>query len=288
MKPEYIKKESDQFRQELKSYLEDKTAPFAVGFELMIKFSIKVSLIHMIGNKRNQPVMRKKMDYELGKIAERPIIKLSPYANKAVMAKVHPAVGKLLEQNNIANEKGAEELEIVEAMKPKAKAEGEKLLSKRLKVITTKKEVTPEEMPTHIRKEWDKARKYFHVANHYHTKMKVVETDEERAEALKLAKEYEELSKAAWTVIDAWGAEGKPSEEKEETAQTAVPADVARAIGSAKSYISRYATSLEEKKGKAYEDRKEKLEDKVKTLLDNAIAIPEPAVAVLKKHGIIG
>lgn len=285
MKPEEIKMLSDQYREEIQAYLDDTDGLFGVGFELMQKFSIKVSIMHMIGRRRDNPLMKQKMDYELAKIAAQDVITISPYADKAIMNKVHPAMATIVGDHKAVVAKTEAETKIVESLPEDVKKEGEIQLQERIKVFTTKNEVKFEELPPEMQKEFDKARRFYHLERHYHTTMKVAESDEARAEALKLCKEYEELNKAAWAIIDQWTKAGKPAPEKP---KDQLPADIARAIGSATSYLSRYTSGLESKKGKAYEHLKEMVTKKITILTDNKVAIPEPQVEVLKKHGLLG
>ncbi len=275
---------SEQYRKEITDYLNQENRPFAVGFQLMQKYSIKIALLHMIGRKATHPNMHKKMDYELQRIAERAIVKLSPYANKASMSKAHPAIASLV---NVQSR----EDEVLENISEEDKTKAEIKLKERLKVVTSKLELTPEEMPQAIKELYNKARKYYHLKVHYFTLMKAIPQGDahnsKRAEALKLAKEYEDLSKGAWAEIDNWAKAGKPNLDEAKDENEPSTAEVSRAIGSSKSYISRYADSLDELTGKKYEARKEKLSEELKILLDNDIAIPAKKLDVLTKHGLI-
>ena len=282
MTPEEKKVQSAQYREEIKAYLNSDERPFAVGFKLMQKFSIKVSMMHMIARRSSHPMMKKKLDYELEKIAKQDVITISPYVDKAVMKKIHPAMTTIIEEHSIK-----EETKLVDDLPEDVKKEGDIVLQERLKVVTNKQEVTFDELPDKIKQQFVRARRFYHLERHYHTVMKVAETAEARAEALKMSKEYEELNKAAWAVIDQWEKEGQPELDKQED-EVQLPGDIARAIGSAKSYLSSYASGLETKKGKQYEHLKDMVTSKITILTENKVAIPEPQVELLKKHGLLG
>lgn len=288
---ENIKAQTEAFRKEIETYLASEDRPFGLGFRLMQKYSTKISVMHMICRKREKPLMKQKLDYELACIAKQAEIKLSPYSDSKVMAQVHPGMKAIIKASEVqGNEKTSGEDQILDAIDAKEKEADDIVLKARLKVVTAKLDVTEDELPAAIAELYAKARRYYHLYSHYHTQMKLVpegdENNEARAKALKLAKEYEDLNKAAWAEIDAWAEAGKP--EIEEEAKDETSAEVRRAIGSAESYISRYADTLEELEGKKYEARKEMLIKKVGILTANKEAIPAKKADVLKKHGIIG
>lgn len=276
---------SAQYRQEIKNYLEDKEHTFADGFALLQKFSNKLALLAQIKRKAT-PIMHKKIDYELKLIAERPTIKLSPYVNKTSIA---PAVAQStkMPHTNASNE----EQKAFDAIAPEVKEQGEIKLKERLKVSTSKMNIKIEEMPTAIKEIFDKACRFHHLKVHYFTMMKTIPAGDkynpQRAEALKLAKEYEKLNKEAWAKIDEWADTGKPVLDEKPADTEQAPADAVSAINTAKVYLSRYTKSLDELKGKKYEERKAMLQQKVKDLQDNKVDIPTKNVETLKKHGLL-
>lgn len=277
---------SAQYRQEIKNYLENENRTFADGFALLQKFSNKLALLAQIQRKATS-IMHKKIDYELKQIAERPTIKLSPYVNKTSIA---PAVAQSTKVPHINSSN--EEQKTFDAIAPEVKEQAEIKLKDRLTVSTSKLNIKIEEMPIAIKELFNKACRFHHLKVHYFTLMKTIPAGDEhnakRSEALKLAKEYEKLNKEAWAKIDDWADAGKPALDNEKTADTEqTSADAARAIGTAKSYISRYTGKLDMLQGKKYEDRKSKLQQEVKVLLDNGVDIPAKNVETLKKHAIL-
>ncbi len=276
---------SFQYRQEIENYLANNERTFVNGFALLQKFSNKLSLIAMIGRKCT-PLMHKKIDYELKQIADRKVIKLSPYANKTSVSFAAAQSDKQAYTNA-----SYEENKAFDALPSAVLEKGDIELKKRLKVVISKLDITPDDMPKAIAELYSRARKFYHLKRHYFTLMKAIpkgdKNNAQRAEALKLANEYETLNKEAWKKIDAWAEAGKPNldEQKEESEPST--AELSRAIGSSKSYISRYADSLDKLTGKKYEARKEKLSEELKILFDNAITIPAKKRDVLTKHGLI-
>lgn len=270
--------ETETYKAEIKAYLES-DQQFHEGYLLLTRFCTNRCLLTQI--QRRGVKMQSKVNYELEKMLEKEIIKLTPIGLATKPQQ------KIINMANTINKLGKDAPTIETEITPEQRKEA---LDSFLKESGSG--VDPDKLPDELKEAYDHACKYYHIFRHWHEVMKIAKTDEERAAALNKAKSAEEYKTKCWKQINTWVKDGKlPGSDNKDKKSEAdkgdeVPADVAKKIMEAKSYITKMLKTLEKKQGAKYEEQKKKLQVRIDLLKQHNL-VPKVHEKMLLKHGLI-
>jgi len=229
------------YKDEIAAWLESEEKDFDAGFELFVRFGHNRAVAMFLARKRKLS----KLEYELQKICERPFIKEAP------VMPIKPVQQVLTVAKAKAN--GTHEAEVKLADQGKALAVADNTINY-------------DDLPDEMKKLYDYNRESYKKMRALHEKMKLAETDDDRAEHRSALVYLDEKVSENWKVIDDY-LTGKNQEATEQQATDA--AEIAKEINAARSYLSRNVRGYAKLKG----DKREKMFDNLKERVD-----------VLKKH----
>lgn len=261
-----IKRKEDTviYRKEITAYLSgDKD--FAEGYALLLKYCSNRGLLQNIQLRGER--LKAKMIWQLEQYSKQEFIALSRFqhAQRRPMGQTRQINVELKEQ---AAAKEAVNVEL-------RKKGGSKF--------------DPSTLPEALQPYYVRACKYYREMNFHHVRIGLLDTDEKRAAELKLLKAVENDNKACWSTIDAYLKDGTlpkaPAAPKAETTGNAAK-DSAKAISSAKSYLTKNVKKLATLTGEKLEAKKADIKLRVDILIA-ADSVPKTHEKALKKHGLI-
>lgn len=228
-------------------WLQSEEKDFDQGYLLLAKVLKNQSILHYLQRKRDQA----KLEYELLKLAPVITSKESTEGVKATSNQVLNNASKIIEKHD-----------------------------SKLKVVQSG-QVNYDELPAVLKPIYDVTISKYKEMRSVHEKMKLVASDEERAELRKTLDELDNEIEAGWTVIDAWIKTGALPEVK-----TAVQAIDFKAVNAARTYVSRAIEKAETTTGKKLEKLVADLQSRVDVLIAAKAEIKPETWEKLEKLGI--
>jgi len=250
--------------EKIKEYLGSKEKNFDEGLKLYTLASHQRSIMLYLQRKRDAV----KLQYELGKL-----LKLMPdRLRKIILPDEEPKTPDtpILQNENTEGPQKTLETPVVQNNNTEGLQETEH------KIVEFRK-VNPEDLPEELKPLYDEISQAHKSMRSTHEKMKLAETDDERAELRKTLIQLDDFVKAGWETIDEYfllqqqdKKEEKPVEKKEDDSSVN---ELGKSINAARSYISRgitdYGKAAEEKKP----DLKKKILKRIDLLIENKIAV---------------
>lgn len=254
---------TEEYRKEINDWLAS-GKDFDEGFVLFVRFSHNRALAMQLSRKRIQS----KLEYELQKILERTLIIERPVMPIGVIQKsVAPVIEK---KAAIATEAETIEATVLEHGKMRVKREDS---------------IDYDALTDEQKDLYDANRDMYKLMRSFHEKMKLATTDEDRKAAREKVVELDGLIRDNWKQFDA---SFLPAGEKVEGGEPeAKEADPVKAVGSARSYLSKNLPKLEGLTGKKLDDLKSKIKVRYETIIAANQVVDEETVAKLKSCGII-
>lgn len=214
--------------EEIKNWLESEEKDFDQGYQLLAKVFKNQSILHYLQRKRDQA----KLEYELSKL-------VPPTVEKAV----EPG----LSLNHVTDMKVSTE--------KVAKHDG------KLKIVQSG-QINYDELPEALKPIYDNTISKYKEMRSVHEKMKLANSDEQRAELRKTLDELDNEIESGWVVINAWIKTGELPKVK----KTGRTIDF-KAVNAARTYISRAIEKAETTTGKKLEKLVADLQIRVDTLV---------------------
>jgi hypothetical protein len=247
-------------QEEIKAWLEAETKDFESGYTLFVRFSHNRALALYLARKHDL----KKLEYEIQKISERPLLKDAP---------VMP-IGPVLKVIKSAEEKTNG-----------ITAAAEVLNKSELKVrIIRDGKIQYDDLPEELKKLYDENTASYKNMRSLHEQMKLAKTDEERAGKRLMIDSFDDCISRNWKVIDDW-AEGKLDLDSLKAAES-VQEDF-KMINAARTYLSRNISKMETLKEEKREKMKLDLRERVAYLRSKKADISHETLVKLAKYGVI-
>lgn len=304
-----------QHKKEITAWLKKKNKDFEAGFELYTRFGHNRALALQMNRKK----LLSKLVYELQKISDQPVIResrvwpigaIQKAVQKTVAArelkqakKDRKTVVQVKDADKIVSDK-LNELEsdagdIVsdklselendsEQVIENAKIEIEEIIQGKLKIISNGKEINFNELPPSLQTKWEENRDSYKLMRAVHEKMKLAQTDEERAKHRAELVELDDKIAANWKDIDNFatnitGIETGDSETAETRDIIPTPAELAKDLNACRSFISRNIQKVATLEGKKKEELLKKLAERTAVLLKYNAEMREETRAELVK-----
>lgn len=251
-------KNTEQYRKEIKNWFAS-GKDFDQGFSLFVRFSHNRALAIQLARKRTQG----KLEYELEKLAIAPVLIERPVMNIAVVRTV------------VVKAEVAKKEIVIEVDKTERKFEkAEKVL------VNTEGRIDYEKLNEEQKALFDANRDKYKEMRSWHEKMKLAKTDQERADARAMIIELDDAIRANWQKFDA-SFTGEVSE------NFSPEVDPVKAVGNARSYLSKNLSKLESLTGKKLDGLKEKVKERYDVIIAANQVVDDETTAKLVAHGII-
>jgi hypothetical protein len=283
------------YKQEIVDWLNQEEKDFSAGIELYTRFGHNKALALQMVRKN----LLSKLVYELRKIAERPVIRETRTGKERLQKAVEktkkvieakklrkkriPAKGKAKPADVIAAKKQELEAEI-DRMVEAAKEDIEEIAPAKVKISSTGKEISLNDLPPRLQAKWEENREKYKLMRAWHEKMKLAKTDKERAKCRAELVALDDKIAANWKEIDNYAATGETEDEHE---ILLTPAEQAKELNACRSFISRNITKVAGLDGTKREELLKKLAERVATLWKYNAEIKEDTRAELAKLGLM-
>jgi len=253
-----MKIDREQQKAEINAWLQNSPADFNAGLELFNRHSSNVSLIALIRRKKDH----KLLTYQLKKI---------------IGIHLLPAAGSPDIQ--------VRELKLVHTDPPKGKSgdKSDKIQHTSADIEKKYEKVKRDSLPENLQAIHDQIAEAYKYQRSYHEKMKLAETDEERAAFRAKDIEYDDIIAKGWDAIDSFVKDGKGADDPKEKTTL----DISRDINAARSYITKNLNSLATIPEKKKAGRIADIKKRVDVLIQLKAPVKQETFNLLLQSGII-